>query len=371
MRVMADDLSEMRTEIAELRKLLEASPAPKGGKDIWEKIGTLSTLFSTVILGAVGLFATQVYNQHQLAQQHQESLEKARVERAQVLDKFLHYVASSDPREREFGYAMFAYFDQAELALKLIALKKDQAGTAIVETLKQSSDPGVRSAALAALLTLQQEETVRKLLIKREGTSYDFIEDSNPNDLSYGLALWSIGNGTLFKLLDAYTQRPNAKYASQVRSLISTGAVVKTPELNSTLKVISADPVMQQLQDDLFRRDWIEPAVSAVGSLGLRLPLSIAAICDTAQSFGWNRTKNIIANATKKTGNSPDNGGDEKQWTVNFLDERADYYKSLPRFADFGKAWLARVEVFRQLAKNGDWMLTSAEAQAAPPQKPD
>jgi hypothetical protein len=62
---MADELGSMKNEIAELRKLLQA-PTSKGGKDIWEKISALSTLFSSVILGAVGLFDTQVYNERQL-----------------------------------------------------------------------------------------------------------------------------------------------------------------------------------------------------------------------------------------------------------------------------------------------------------------
>jgi predicted negative regulator of RcsB-dependent stress response len=371
---MADDLDAVKTEIAELRKLLQASPAAKGGKDIWEKISTLSTLFSTVILGAVGLFATQVYNQHQLEQQRQDALEKARIERAQVLDKFMHYVASAEPREREFGYAMFAYFDQADLALKLIALNKDKAGTAVLETLKQSSDPGIRSAALAALLTLQQEETVRRLLTGREGTDYGLIQDcpgASPNECGYGIGYWTIGNGGLFKLLYAYTQRPNAQYAPQVKSLIATGTVVKTPELNSTLNMASADPVMRQTQDDMFRSDVIEPALSVVQALGLRLPLSIAIVCDTSLNNGLDRAKKLADQATSKTGNSPKDGGDEKQWTMNFLDARSGYLKSLAIYARLGKGLESRVEFFRQLARSDDWMLATPEAEAAVPHKPN
>jgi Glycosyl hydrolase family 46 len=363
---MTDNLEAVSAEIAELRKAVQASPVPKAGKDIWEKLGTFSTLFSSVILGAVGLFATQVYNQHQLAQQRQDSLEKARIERAQVLDRFWHYVVSTEPREREFGYAMFAYFDQADLALKLIALKKDQAGTAVVESLKQSSDASVRSAALQTLLTLQQEETVRKLLIRREGTGYDYIEDiPAASEVLYGIGPWGLRGGKLFKLLDAYTQRPNAQYASQVKSLIGYGMVLKTPDLISTLKMASADPVMRQTQDDRFRTDVIEPGVSMVRDLGLRLPLSIAIICDTTLNSGSNVVKMIAVEATSKSGGSPANGGDEKQWTLNFLDARSDHYKSQPLYPRFGKAWEARVQAFRQIAKNGDWMLATAEGEAA------
>ena len=259
---------------------------------------------------------------------------------------------------------MFAYFDQADLALKLIALKKDQAGAAVVESLKQSTDASVRSAALQTLLTLQQEETVRKLLIRREGTGYDYIEDLDP-DVLYGIGAWGIRNGKLFKLLGAYTQRPNAQYASQVKSLIASGMVVKTPDLISTLRMASTDPVMRQTQDDQFRTDVIEPGVSMVRDLGIHLPLSIAIICDTALHSGWGNAKKIADNASGKSGSSPVNGGDEKRWTLNFLDARSDFYKALGSYPSFGKAWEARLEVFRQIARKGDWMLTTADAEAA------
>jgi hypothetical protein len=365
MRNMADDLGAVKTEIAELRKLLQASSASKGGKDIWEKIGALSTLFSTVILGAVGLFATQVYNQHQLALQRQDSLEKARIERAQVLDKFLKYVNSDQPGEREFGYAMFVYFDQADLALKLIALKNDQAGTAVLQTLKQSSDPAVRSAALASLLTLQQEETVKKLLVGREGTDYGSILELQSDDLIYGIGEWSIKSGGLFRLLRSYTQKPNAQYASQVKSLIATGAVEKTPGLNSMLTMAARDPVMRQAQDDLFRTDVIEKDLSVVQTLGLRLPLSIAIVCDTIVNSGSSSIKKLADQATSKTGNSPKGGGDEKQWMMNFLDARSDFLKSHNQFPQFVRGWEARVESYRKLARDDDWMLTTADAEAA------
>ena len=365
MRNMADDLGAVKTEIAELRKLLQASSASKGGKDIWEKIGALSTLFSTVILGAVGLFATQVYNQHQLALQRQDSLEKARIERAQVLDKFLKYVNSDQPGEREFGYAMFVYFDQADLALKLIALKNDQAGTAVLQTLKQSSDPAVRSAALASLLTLQQEETVKKLLVGREGTDYGSILELQSDDLIYGIGEWSIKSGGLFRLLRSYTQKPNAQYASQVKSLIATGTVEKTPGLNSMLTMTARDPVMRQAQDDLFRTDVIEKDLSVVQTLGLRLPLSIAIVCDTIVNSGSSSIKKLADQATSKTGNSPKGGGDEKQWMMNFLDARSDFLKSHNQFPQFVRGWEARVESYRKLARDDDWMLTTADAEAA------
>jgi predicted negative regulator of RcsB-dependent stress response len=361
-----DELETLKAEVTELRKAVEALSSSKSGRDIWEKLGTFSTLFSSVILGAVGLFATHVYNQHLLEQQRQDSDEKARVERAQVLDKFWHYVVSAEPREREFGYAMFAYFDQADLALKLIALNRDQAGTAVVESLKQSTDANVRSAALQTLLTLQQEETLRRIIVQREGTGYDNIEDWQ-SDLLYGIGLWEIKDGSLLKLLDAYTRRPNAQYASQVKGLIAGGKVVKTPDLVSTLKLASSDPEMRQAQDDQFRADVIEKAMPTVRDLGLRLPLSLAIVCDTALLSGWGSIKKIAVLATEKTGNSPADGADEKQWALNFLDARVDYYKS--SHPGIAKTWEAGAEAFRRIARSGDWMLTTAEGEAAIPQQ--
>src|SRR5262249_43077367 len=153
----------------------------------------------------------------------------------------------------------------------------------------------------------------------------------------------------------------------QIKGLIAGGKVVKTPDLVSTLNLASADPDMRQAQDDQFRADVIEKAMPTVRDLGLRLPLSLAIVCDTAVVSGWGSIKKIANLATEHTGNSPADGADEKQWALNFLDARVDYYKS--KHPAFAKAWEARAEAFRRIARSGDWMLTTAEGEAAIPQQ--
>lgn len=181
---MSSDVAGLQEQLARLCEAVHALAPAKSGSDVWSKLGTVSTLFSSVILGAVGLYATQSYNRHQLEQARLDSQEKSLTERAQVLEKFAHYITSAQPQEREFGYAMFANLGQADLALKLIALNKDQAGISVVESLKTSDDPRLRAAASQLLPALQ---VAAILVTEFEGLSLKPVQDPS--------GAWTIGVG--------------------------------------------------------------------------------------------------------------------------------------------------------------------------------
>jgi len=201
-------------------------------------------------------------------------------------------------------------------------------------------------------------------MVGREGTNYDTVSVvAGASDLEYGIGGWSLKGGSLLKLLDAYAKHPNAQFASQIKGLVSTGTASSSPELVSVLKQAGADPVMRQTQDDQFRTDVIEPSVSVVSGLGLHLPLSIAVFCDSTLHICLNNTKKLADKATEKTGAAPATGGDEKAWTFNFMDARTAYYKTLPIYNRFASAFDRRVDVFRRLAMDGDWMLTTTAAE--------
>src|SRR5947209_10326000 len=127
----------------------KGSPSPDKRtprKDIWDKIGTLTTLISSVVIGAAGIAVTYLYNNRELDIKHiEKQAEEARLDaqtkaEAQVeltkrLEALFKFVSSENAREREFGYAMFSALGQETLATKLIAVRGDIAGTDVLQSI--------------------------------------------------------------------------------------------------------------------------------------------------------------------------------------------------------------------------------------------
>jgi hypothetical protein len=120
----------------------KATPA----KDIWDKIGTLTTLIASVVIGAAGVAATYVYNNRELDTKHLEKEEEearlasqatasAQVERTKRLESLYKFVSSDTARERTFGYAMFRVLGEESLATQIIAGTQDKAGTEVAEAI--------------------------------------------------------------------------------------------------------------------------------------------------------------------------------------------------------------------------------------------
>ncbi len=96
----------------------KGSPSPDKGaprKDIWDKIGTLTTLISSVVIGAAGVAVTYLYNNRELDIKHiEKQAEEARldaqtkagaqVELTKRLEALFKFVSSENARERAFGY---------------------------------------------------------------------------------------------------------------------------------------------------------------------------------------------------------------------------------------------------------------------------
>ena len=139
-----------------------SSPAAPvaGRKDGWDKLAALTTLISSVVIGGAGVAATYIYNNHELQIKHQEkeAEEKRISEQAKTaylletnrrLEALFKYVVSDKTNEREFGYAMFQALGQEDLAVKIIALRRDQAGEAVARSATHSANPQTAAQAKA------------------------------------------------------------------------------------------------------------------------------------------------------------------------------------------------------------------------------
>jgi hypothetical protein len=142
-----------------LQKPANDAPSAPPKKDIWDVISALTVPFVTFVVGVLGAYATYSYNQADLRQKEQQQQAAAQVSQVQLLQQLFDFVASSDPQKREFGYEMYAVMGKGELAAKLIALKGDPAGVAVLQKLAKDPNPVVSAAAKEGLASMLRSQS--------------------------------------------------------------------------------------------------------------------------------------------------------------------------------------------------------------------
>ncbi len=124
--------------------------------------------------------------------------------------------------------------------------------------------------------------------------------------------------------------------------------------LISLLKSAGSDSLMKQAQDEVFDKNYWNPAVEHCKNIGLTTALGHLVIYDTCIHSGPGRVSSLRQKFPEK---SPANGGDEKAWVIAFLNAR--------------KAWLAsssnplvqkttyRIDSMLQIANANNWDLNT------------
>ncbi len=119
------------------------------------KLGALSTLISSVVIGAVGLWATTEYNAKQLAVSQLEQKQASEIELTKQLEDLFPYLSSDDTNKRKFGYAMFVALGRETLALSLMGANNDPAGQPIAASLTTSTNHLIAAQAMSVNSSLK------------------------------------------------------------------------------------------------------------------------------------------------------------------------------------------------------------------------
>lgn len=122
-------------------------------KDFFDKLSSLSGVFIAI----AGFMATFIYNGNQVKIQEQKTNSEIKATEVELLEKCMKYVTSENPKEREFGYAVFSNMGYQELAVNLIDIKQDAAGINVVRSIAQSSDKKISNYASGILAKLSND----------------------------------------------------------------------------------------------------------------------------------------------------------------------------------------------------------------------
>lgn len=135
---------------------------------------------------------------------------------------------------------------------------------------------------------------------------------------------------------------PNGPYPTWLDSLINL------------LKSAGSDKIMQQAQDEVFDKNYWNPAVEHCKNIGLTTALGHLVIYDTCIHSGPGRVSSLRQKFPEK---SPANGGDEKAWVIAFLNARRAWLASSSN--TLVQKTVYRIDAMLEIAKLNNWDLNT------------
>jgi chitosanase len=109
---------------------------------------------------------------------------------------------------------------------------------------------------------------------------------------------------------------------------------------------------MHRAQEEVFDRDYFQPAVNHANSAGVTKALSLAVIYDTcihSGPGGVTMVRNMFA------AKSPANGGDEATWVKAYLNARRNWLATHKMTILHGTVY--RMDALMALVNEGNWDL--------------
>jgi len=124
--------------------------------------------------------------------------------------------------------------------------------------------------------------------------------------------------------------------------------------LISLLKSAGSDSIMQKAQDEVFEKNYWNPALEHCENIGLKTALGHLVIYDTCIHSGPARVSSLRQKFPEK---SPTNGGDEKAWVIAFLNARRAWLASNPN--TLVQKTVYRIDSMLDIAKSDNWDLNT------------
>jgi chitosanase len=341
-------IMEKLVTVCEMLAVILTKQSSSSKKSTLEILIALTPLLSGVVVGGAVAIATILYNSGQLE-----------IARFAALDKYRGYLSSNNPQERQFGYEAFVAFGQEEFVARLIAARRDSAGTKVLEGLiERGESEVVRETAKKALLNLPQERRIYSLIniFETGNTDPNFSRTySVGDDLKYGL--FSLKAGTLETLVKRYINSPDANYSAELSAYLARlterdSSLVSDDRFKALLVKVGSDPAMSRSHFQFFREVYFSRAYREAVKLDVNTPLGIAVIYDSLVHGNWPRLRN---KTNEMLNGSPADGISEKEWIVQYLKNRINWLDN-HRYKVIQKtSW--RPKAFFELAEYGNWNL--------------
>ncbi len=140
-------MSSNESREATLDDILEELKSQRSKKkDVWDRLGPISTFISSVVLGVAGLWFTYSYNMAQTANnERQISLNQetrrneARVLEMQAVEKFIPYLTTEDEKKKEVALLVITTLGSPEFATQFAKLNPSKGTQAAADRIMASA----------------------------------------------------------------------------------------------------------------------------------------------------------------------------------------------------------------------------------------
>jgi tetratricopeptide (TPR) repeat protein len=105
---------QVKQMLAQQQSILDEL-AKRRGKDNWDKLATLSTFLSSIVIGVIGIYFANAYKAKEIAHKGQE----LRIAETQIVEKFVPLLAGTDENAKKGALLTIASLDNKELAIRL------------------------------------------------------------------------------------------------------------------------------------------------------------------------------------------------------------------------------------------------------------
>jgi chitosanase len=170
----------------------------------------------------------------------------------------------------------------------------------------------------------------------------------------------------LGKVIEEYG-RKGGKYSSELKPMLTVMKQMNTVNNQTYIKALKAagtDPIMREVQDDMFVRLYLGPAVKWGEKEGFKEPLSYLVIADSFLHSG-----SILPKLRTSFGEvTPAHGGDERAWIGAYLNARHKWLAN--HSSRLLRNTIYRTHYYKDLLSSGDWLLTSYHLMAMNGTKP-
>jgi chitosanase len=179
----------------------------------------------------------------------------------------------------------------------------------------------------------------------------DGPDDVKQITLSIGFTQYG---GNLGKVIEEYKERGGVlgkELGAYLGKMRTAGLVNDSGFKNLLKKAGKEDPIMGEVQEDLFEKLYMDRAIAWGEKEGFVEPFSYLIICDSFLHSG-----SIMGFLRERfEERTPNGGGREKVWTKDYLNERHDWLKghsnSLVRTSSY------RTKYYKELLALDDWQL--------------